>query len=474
MSQEQYSAVIVGTGFASSFFLLEYLRHAGTDERILVLERGRRHDPAAKLQRLPTGAIRFEDVTINRTPQKGWVQNIAFGGTSNWLGNTPRMHPTDFRTRSLYGVGTDWPISYDDLEPYYVRVEDAMGIAGSSAGPYPRSKPYSYPPHRLNAFDDLLARKYPGLHIPLPSARSSSPDTGRAVCCANGPCELCPISAKFQVDLHLASLYQDPRITLRLEAEVERVDIQGGRVAGVQYRQEGREQYAKTDLAVVGAHAIMTPFILLKSGLRDRALGRYLNEQISRSVQIDLDGVENYGGGTSVTGLGVMFLDGAFRKDRPGTMIESWNVPWLRAERGRWRQRAFLQFVMEDIPSFDNYVGVAQEDPTKPEIHYPKYSAYVDAGLASLDGLVKELLRGLPVESYVINPKETLGSDGHIHGTTRMGADPADSVVDRDLRHHAIRNLVVVGSATFPTCPTANPTLTLSALATRAAARLFS
>ena len=350
---------------------------------------------------------------------------------------------------------------------------EAMGIGGSSIGPYPRSKPYPFPPHPFNAFDELIAKKHSGLHIPLPSARSSSIATKRPLCCGNGVCSLCPIGAKFQVDLHMAGLYQDPRITLLLEAEVERVDVQAGRIAGVQYRREGREQYAHAELAVVGAHAIMTPFILLRSGITDRALGRYLNEQISIEVLLDLDGVDNYGGGQAVSGLGLMFLDGAFRKERPGCLVESWNVPWLRAERGRWRQRAYIQFVFEDIPSFDNYVGVASEDRAKPEIYYPKHSTYMQAGLGSVNRLVEELIRGLPVESYTIPPLEGLGGAAHIQGTTRMGADPAQSVVDRDLRHHSIRNLIVLGSGTFPTCMAANPTLTLSALAMRAADRLF-
>lgn len=475
MSENSYSAIIVGTGFASTFFLWEYLKHAPANERILVLERGRRLEPSERLKRrmIRDDFVRFEDVVINTTPKKQWLQNITFGGGMCWFGNTPRMHPNDFRTHSLYGVGEDWPLSYDDLEPYYVAVEDAMGIGGSFAGPYPRSKPYSFPPHRFNAFDELLAKKYPGLHIPFPSARSSSIGTGRPVCCGNGVCSLCPISAKYQNDLHMAHIYEDPRVTLILEAEVERIDIKAGKVAGVQYRQGRREITAKSDLAVVGAHAIMTPFILLRSGLNDRVLGRYLNEQLNSNVQIDLDGVENYDGGQSVTGLGLMFLDGSFRKDRPGCLIESWNVPWLRAERGRWRQRTYLKFVFEDIPDFDNYVAISREDPSKPEIRYAKHSDYMTAGLKSTKLLVEELISGLPVESYTILPDEGLGGTAHIQGTTRMGKDPNNSVVDRDLRHHSVRNLIALGSGTFPTCPTANPTLTLSALAVRSAERLF-
>jgi choline dehydrogenase-like flavoprotein len=475
MSQNSYSTIIVGTGFASTFFLMEYLKHAPANERILVLERGRRLDPAERLKRrmVRDDYIRFEDVVINRTPQKPWLEDISFGGGVCWTGNTPRMHPSDFRTHSLYGVGVDWPLSYDDLEPYYVVVEDAMGIAGTPNIHYPRSKPYPFPPHRLNAFDELLVQKYADLHMPLPSARSSSIESKRPVCCVSGVCELCPIGSKFQIVRYMSHIYDDPRVTLMLEAEVERVDIEAGKVTGVQYRREGREIHAKADLAVVGAHAIMTPFILLRSGLRDHALGRYLNEQVSPGAQIDLVGVDNYGGGQEVTGLGLMFLDGAFRKDRPGCLIESWNVPWLRAERGRWRQRAYIKFIFEDIPNFDNFVSISRDDPSKPEISYAKYSDYMKAGLESANRLLEELLSGLPAESYDVIPLEGLGSSTHIQGTTRMGNDPDNSVVDRDLRHHFIRNLVVLGSGTFPTCPAAHPTLTLSALAVRAAERLF-
>jgi choline dehydrogenase-like flavoprotein len=472
-SVESHTAIIVGTGFASSFFLLEFLRHAKPGDRVLVLERGGRTDPAESLRRRSNFDLRFDDMIVNRTPQKPWVQNIAFGGGSCWTGNTPRFHPNDFRTKTLYGVGMDWPLSYDELEPYYARTELAMGIAGGEAGPYRRSSPYPFPAHRMNAFDEVLARKYPGQYIAFPNARSSSVKTGRPVCCASGVCPTCPISAKFQVNLHLTDLYADPRVTLRLHANVERLEIEGGKVTGVQYRHDGRVQRARGDLVAVGAHAIMTPYILLRSGLTDPALGRYLNEQNSRNVQIDLVGIDNFGGGTAVTGLGTMFMDGEFRKTRAGCMVEAWNVPWMRAERGRWRQRAAIKLIFEDLPSADNTVRVSAEDETKPEIHYPALSPYLQAGLDAVPRLVEELLRGLPVEGFRVLPHEGLGGEAHIQGTTRMGTSAADSVVDRDLRHHRHRNLVVLGGGTFPTCPAGNPTLTLSALAMRAAERLF-
>jgi len=473
VSPEQYTLIVVGTGFASSFYLLEYLKHAEPGARVLVLERGRRVDPAVKLSKRTTSDVLFDTISINRTPKKPWIQNIAFGGGSCWTGNTPRLHPNDFRTKSLYGVGEDWPISYDELEPYYARVEDTMCIAGAGEGPYPRSKPYPSRPHRFNAIDRLLAARYPGMHIHLPSARSSSEASGRPLCCASGVCSTCPIMAKFQVDLHMAKLYEDPRVTLRVDANVERVDVQNGQAVGVSYRTGDQEHYCKADLVAVGAHAIMTAFILLKSGFTDRALGHYLNEQISQDVRVDLAGIDNYDGGQAVTGLGLMFLDGAFRKTRPGCLMENWNVPWLRAEPGRWRQRGLLKFVFEDVPEYENHVAVSRDDPSKPEIFYPRHSAYMKAGLATVEPHMQEIASKLPIEAYQVRPIEGLGGSAHIQGTTRMGTDPAESVVDRTLRHHKIRNLLVLGSGCFPTCPAANPTLTLAALSMWAAERQF-
>ncbi len=473
-SPESFGLVLVGTGFASSFFLREYLKHAKPDERILVLERGHRIDLATRLTKRITSRLRFDSLIVNRTHEKNWIQNIAFGGGTCWTGNVPRFHPNDFKTKTLYDRGVDWPLTYEDLEPYYVMVEEEMGIAGATEGPYPRSKPYPCPPHAFNALDRLLKKKYGALHIHLPSARSSDPKrTNRPQCCGNGACSTCPVSAKFQVDLHMNEVYQDPRVTLRLESEVERLEITGDRVTGVHYRPDRKEAFVKCDLAAVGAHAIMTPFILLRSGLTDRALGRYLNEQIGILVRLDLGNVENFDGGQAVTGLNLAFLDGALRKERAGCLVENWNLPWLRAEQGRWRHRGFWKFVFEDVPAFENSVTLSSE-PEKPAVFYPKHSDYMKAGIASVRSMVVELSRDLPVEGFSVDTLEGLGGSAHIQGTTRMGNDPADSVVDRYLRHHRVRNLLALGAGAFPTCPAGNPTLSLAALSMWAANHLFS
>lgn len=471
---ENFETVVVGTGFASSFFLREYLKLAPTGARVLVLEKGARFPYSWQMQHMAHTDIDFENTVVNRTPAKPWVQNIAFGGGGCWTGTTPRPHPSDFEMKTRYGVSEDWPLSYAELEPYLTEVEYVMGIAGTDAGPFPRSRPYPAPAHTLNSFDAAIAKKYPDQHIPMPSARSSSHLTGRPICCGNGICSNCPITAKFQVDLHMTDIYEDPRVTLRLESAVYMLDVQGGRVRSVYYNHGGRSHRVGCDLAVVGAHAIFSPYILLRSGFKDRALGRYLNEQFGVDVQLNLKGLNSLDGSQQVTGFGVMFHDSTDRSKRAACNVESWNVPWLRAERGRWRQRALLKFNFEDLPSYENYVGVSTQDESKPELYYPAMSQYTRAGIDTVPQLVEKLIEGLPVEDYVVVETDNgLGSSAHIQGTTRMGNDPDSSVVDRHLVHHRVRNLLVLGSGAFPSCPAANPTLILSALSVLAARKLM-
>lgn len=473
LKRDYYTTIIVGTGFASSFFLKKYLSLSGQDVRVLVLEKGEDIPYSWKLQNITNTPYDFEKDLHNLTPQKSWIQNIAFGGGACWTGNTPRLHPSDFKTRTLHGVGEDWPFDYHELEPYLAEAEDIMGIAGAECAEYPRSRPYPAPAHRLNALDRLFQAKYGDQYTAMPSARASHYSVGRAPCCNNGVCSVCPIGAKFQVDLYMRDIYQDPRVTLITGADVKAVIIENEMAKGVTYRRDGKEQEAFADLVAVGAHAIATPYILLNSGLNDYALGRYLNEQIDVDVRVNLDGVENYNGGQRVTGLGIMFLNEPNRNRIPGCVVENYNIPWLRAEFGKWRHVGLLKFVFEDIPEPHNRVTVAPDG--RMQVEYAEYSDYMKRGIADVKRRVEMLLDGLPVEDYVINSEEdkSLRGSAHIHGTTRMGLDPNTSVVDPQLVHHRVRNLLALGSGAFPTCPAANPTLILSALSLRSAYKLL-
>lgn len=468
----KYDLVVVGTGFASSFFLLEYLKWARPNAKILVLERGRINNGSPGMEYSKHKGISFDRTIENLNPSKGWVQKIGFGGGTCWTGNTPRMHPNDFKTKTLYDHSVDWPFDYTELEQYYCDVEEYMGIAGLNESNYPRSRPYPLKAHRLNALDKAIAKKYPGMHLPMPSARASETGAGRAPCCSNGVCETCPVAAKFQVDFHMRRIYSDSRVELITEANVKQLDIAAQQVNAVIYEKNGEEHKAFCEFSAIGAHGIMTPYILLRSGLKDAALGKYLNEQIAVDVDILLDGLKNYDGSQITTGFGVMMLDGEFRKEHPGFLLENWNIPWLRAERGRWQERGFMKLVFEEIPQERNCVTISKSDSSKPAVNYIDNSEYGKKGFALAEKFVADLLEGLPVESYKVNVPITLDGEAHIQGTTRMGVDESISVVDASQIHHKVRNLIALGSGVFPTCPAANPTLTLSALSVRAARKL--
>lgn len=471
----QHSLIVVGTGFASTFFLWRYLKRTGPGERILVLERGGKSLPPEVIQNpfleIMTGSAPY---FTNRTPGKPWAFRVLFGGTSNWTGNVPRQLPDDFELRSRFGVGVDWPLTYDDLEPYYCDVEDLMSAAGPSDDtPFRRSRPYPQPPHRLSDADLLLKNAYPDDFFVLPAARPTVATDRRVACCAANVCPACPLDAKFTVlNDEMADVYRDPRVELLVGARVDSVEVQAGRATGVVFTHEGRAATARGDLVALGANAIFNPHVLLRSGLEHPVLGRGLCEQVSVSFDVLLDGVDNFQGSHMLTGHGYMLHRGRRRRDRAAALLETANIQYLRMERGRWRQRLMAKFIFEDLPQRDNYVRPSSEDPSMPEVAYHGHSDYTQRGIdALLSSEAEELFSAaLPVER--IQLLEAFSTEGHIECTVPMGHDAASSVVDRHLIHHEVRNLLVLGSSAFPTCPPANPTPTLAALSLWAADHL--
>src|ERR1700691_5100047 len=110
----RYDLIVIGTGFAGAFFLMRYLETAPAASRVLVLERGNRDSKAWQLQNRRTSSIDLKNVFVNATPSKDWYTSPGFGGNSKcWLGGTTRMMPGDFKLKSRYGVGLDWPLRYD-------------------------------------------------------------------------------------------------------------------------------------------------------------------------------------------------------------------------------------------------------------------------------------------------------------------------------------------------------------------------
>jgi choline dehydrogenase-like flavoprotein len=254
---------------------------------------------------------------------------------------------------------------------------------------------------------------------------------------------------------------------------VDAVDVQGDVASSVLYRLDGREEAVKGEFVAVGANAIFNANILLRSGLEHPALGKYLHEQASISMDVFLDGVKNFDGSTSITGLGYMFYDGDHRRDRGAILFEHYNKPKLRPEFGRWTEFLRMRAIVESLPLEESTVRLNPDDPTRPLIHYAGHGDYAEKALQRLDKDLGALFEGMPVERWKIKPMVN-PTESHMMGTTRFGDDPATSVLDRHLLHHRVRNLAVLGSSCYPTSPPANPSLTISALSLWSADHVYS
>jgi choline dehydrogenase-like flavoprotein len=468
-----YDLAVVGSSFAASFFLHGWLKHAPRNARAIVLERGAKK-VHGELINLRMALRRKGQSTFRRGDDKPWWYAPVVGGTSNvWFGNTPRMRPDDFELKTRYGQGLDWPLSYDELEPYYAAAEELMHVAGPSNSPVPRSTPYPQPAHELSDPELLLAKAWPDHFSACPTARASRQvPGGRGPCCTSFKCNTCPVDAKFTVLNGLASVYADPRVTLRPRSTVLAVNIEGGSAKGVVYRtRKGGVKTVRADVVALAANALFNPHILSRSGLGGGAVGRYLNEQVGISGHVDLEGVDGYQGGTSCTGHHELFWSGAHRAERAGFLLETYNTPVIRLRPGRWRQRIRVVGVYEDLPSADSKVSFEPLEPDRPVTTYAGHSDYAQRGVDRFLEDVETVFASLPVEKIEIRSHRP--TEGHILGTARMGTNMAESVVDADQVHHLIRNLLCLGGSSFPTSSPANPSLTISALSLRSADRYF-
>lgn len=480
MRTEHYDLILVGSGFASSFFLKKYLEKSKNVKRVLVLERGlfyphaarleaKRGHPEAKFKNLPPADQTF--IFENRD-KKAWVFDPNFGGSSNcWVACTPRFMPNDFKIKTLYGVGYDWPISYDEIEKYYCDAEDILGVGGPEITPFPKSKKYPLPPQHISTVDKLIQQKYGPLFISQPTARATAPIGIRNACCSSAVCRLCPVDSKFTIENTLAYLYRQPDVTIKYNCQVHNMVTENSQVKSVIYRNEGKDYEVQGDIIALGANPIFNSHILLAAGDKSYYTGRGLCEQRGTYVRLYFKDLDNVGGSSIITTNGFMLYDGPHRKEYAACLIENSNANFIRNEPGKWRKIALMKFIFEDIPNDNNRI-VISDDILRPKIEYTGHDPYVDRAMGLLEENIQKTFSFLPLEKIDMDGYFQ-ESEFHICSTTRMSDKPEDGVVDKNLIHHQYRNLFILGSGVFPSITPANPTLTLSTLSLMAADRAF-
>ncbi|MGH9347609.1 MAG: GMC family oxidoreductase [Vicinamibacterales bacterium] len=526
--QRTADVVIVGSGVAGS---LAATRLAGHGLRILVLEAGPRvkridaigqfHRALIKVPESPYPNADFAPHPQSDALDGYYVQDgpdrfsstylRQVGGTTwHWLGTALRLVPDDFRLRSRFGVGVDWPISYDDLEPWYCEAERELGVAGDSGADLnaPRSQPYPLPAIPMTYLDQRVAAALSGSGYsvqPTPQARNSQAHDGRPACCGSTTCiPICPIQAKYDAMVHVERA-ERAGVELLDRAVVSAIEIGTHRhvTAVVFKRPDGTETRAAAKVFVIAAHGIETPKLLLQSRSESWPAGvANSSDQVGRNLMdhptqlswaLAGEPLWPYRGPLSTAAIESPRA-GSWRAERPSFRIQLDNNGWswpmgtpdhtvrrlLRdGLRGAELERRLadrssrelgLATMTEQLPDPAN--RIVPDHGRRDALGLPRpritfhFDEYTRRGLAEGRRIHQQIFEAL--KSTEVSHDDEVKPAGHLIGTCRMGSDPKRSVVDADLRSHDHPNLFILGSAVFPTSAASNPTLTIAALALRA------
>lgn len=474
----------------------------------------------------------YDYTDASNDPFKASYNRMVGGSTWAWRGNTPRFLPSDFRLKREFGVGRDWPLDYNELEPWYCQAEWELGVSGNHDeidglfGAY-RSQPFPMPGIPLTYSDQQVKRKIHGQTVrgktirvvTTPQARNSTVFDHRPACEGHSNCiPLCPIQAKYDATIHLRRALQYPHVELRTRAVVSRLEKDNdGRVSTVHYMDwtddhKPKAQTVHGKVVVLAAHAIETPKILLMSNGLANSSGQ-VGRNLMDHVQFELiatfpEPLYPFRGPQSVAAI-EDFREGDFRRQRSAFRMTIGNDGWGRTGSpasvieqllteqkdqptggygaglkngiaARIPKMLRLSFSTEMLPDPANRIDLSDK-LDKLGIPRPRLTfdigAYVQGGLREGFETAKDLFAQMGAE---ISPKAkpldnpdthrmNWNTAAHIMGTTIMGDDPRDSVVNRWGRTHDVPNLWIIGSSVFATSATSNPTLTIAALTLRTA-----
>jgi len=458
-------------------------------------------------------------VTVQGQPPPAFYARGVGGSSVHFTANYWRFRQSDFNERSLLGPmqGTgfaDWPISYEELEPYYTRVDWECGVSGQP-GPFdaPRSRPYPVPPLPVKSSGVLFEQgaRALGLHPqPAPMAILSKSHNGRPACLHCGFCMGfgCEVNAKSST---LASMIPQAEASGRCEirplSTVFRIETnKQGRVTEVVYIDAaGQEQAQKASAVILSANGAETPRLLFLSesgrspdGLANSSgiVGKYLmgnahsitqaafeqplNEfksvQVTRIVH---DFYENdpargfYGGG----GMDARpFLDStpimhALSGLPPGK--PRWGREFKQMLRHYYTRKMTVLGSTTSVPLERNNITLdpaLKDDRGRAAIRMTYMDHDDDLAMASfLQDRAVEILEAAGATEVWRDPVVGGTIQAHLLGTCRMGNDPATSVVDKFHRAHDVPNLFICDGSSFVSSGRGQPTMTIQALAFRAA-----
>ena len=532
-TREEVDFVIIGSGAAGGVMAKE-LSTAG--HSVVLLEQGPhlqaadfKHDEWAYDHNfeLMWGRAQGYPQTFRKTEEEeaeerdmvcGYAHNVG-GSSMHFSGNFWRFRPIDFMEASVRGTiaGTnfaDWPISYEDLEPYYTKVDWEVGVSGLQ-GPWdpPRSREYPCPPMPIKGSDVLLERaaKAMGLNpYPAPVAILSQPHNGRPGCIHCGFCNGfgCEVNAKSST---MATMIPEALATgnceLRIGCTVHRIETDDtGRVSEVLYWEEdGTEQAQRANAVVLCANGAETPRLLLHSesarfpnglannsgmvgknlmfngwssaiGLFDEPINAHKSIPTTRVIHdfYSLDpALGFYGGGgidsrhpTNGLPIGTGLRAGMFGGP-------AWGSDYKRLLQEEFTHTVAFNGHTTSLPMESNSVSLdpnVQDKWGRPAMRCT-YKDHPDdlKTMEFFQDRSVELLEAAGATKITRVPIFEATGNVHLLGTCRMGNDSATSVVDRFNRAHDVPNLFMVDGSSLVTGGRGQPTMTIMALAFRTA-----
>lgn len=523
--------VVIGSGVAGASVARELTR-AGYD--VVMLEQGR-NVPPDDIEHDELGALvwprwindpavspqTFRKTENEKAERRAYVQyaRVVGGTTFHFTGNYWRFRPIDFNEFSKRGgvkgaALADWPITYDELEPYYSAVEHAVGVSGevsTAKGEPHHSKPYPLPPINVHGPGVLLevgAKKLGWSSKAAPMALLSREYQGRQPChncgfCLGFPCEW---GAKSGANYTMVpEALKSGRCELRANSYVRKIETDAsGRATGVIYFDKDKKEVVQRAKAVVlCANGAETPRLLLMSksnlfpnGLANSSgvVGKHFmfnGGALSNGVyEHEVNGHK----GPVVTRISQEFYEleeklgliggGGFdfRVDVPA-LLRTMSMPpeyptWgseFKKQMRPWFSNTLLSYAhTTSLPVETNSVSLDPElkdawglpairTTYKEHEHDMRlYKHFQELGRQFLTASGAQKIYDLPIN-------DEPGSTVHLLGTARMGNDPKSSVVDKYHRAHDVKNLFIVDGSSFVTSGRGQPTLTIQALAFRAA-----
>ena len=418
------------------------------------------------------------------------------GSMVHFAGYVPRLHPSDFETMSRDGVGADWPISYWDLKPYYEQIEEELPAAGEH---WPWGDPHGYPHHAhpLGPNGEIFRRGATKLGlrakvgpVAIPNGRFGH----RNHCIYRGFClQGCKVNAKASpLITHIPDALAHGA-EIRPGSMVYEVVVSAGRAKGVRYFHDGASHFQRARMVAVAGYSIETPRLLLlsaSSAFRDGLcndhgqVGRYVMVQgapqtagrFSEEIRMykapppevtceefyETDPSKDYKRGfaiQNVSPLPVTYSEHVTAQGHWGEVLREYMRDYVH-----W---AVLGSLCEFLPQQRNGVTLAEEKDGHglPVANFSHSECDNDKKLqGAAQSVMEDILRAAGAEDVI-----TIKRYAHLVGGCRMAASPEEGVVDANLRSFAVPNLFITDGSVLPTQGSANPALTIMALAARCA-----